>query len=254
IIVLLRDGQAVGTLASTLIGAGFGDSRMTVCQALGGSREKISEVSPAEASERVFQHPVCAALEIKGAGEALPLASGLPDALFAHDGQITKRPVRAMTLSALAPKHGEHLWDIGGGSGSISIEWLLADPSLRATTIEVDAPRAARIRENAMALGVDRLQVITGRAPAVLEGLGLPDVVFVGGGLSADLLERLISLGSGVRLVANAVTLEAETLLTDARKRLGGSLMRMDFSSAEPLGTKTGWRASFPVVQWSVTL
>ncbi|MFX5926231.1 cobalamin biosynthesis bifunctional protein CbiET, partial [Acinetobacter baumannii] len=77
-----------------------------------------------------------------------PRASGLPDTLFDHDGQITKRPIRALTLSALAPRPGETLWDIGAGSGSIAIEWLLAHPANRALAVEADAARAERARAN----------------------------------------------------------------------------------------------------------
>ena len=207
-----------------------------------------------EARTGVFEHPVCAALEIVGQGAALPLASGRADAFFANDGQITKRPIRALTLSALAPRRGEHLWDIGGGSGSISIEWLLTHSSLRATCIELNADRAARIKTNALELGVDRLNVIQGAAPEALADLSPPDAVFIGGGLSEDLLARLKKLEPGTRLVANAVTLESEELLMKAQQEIGGALMRIAVSSAEPIGSKHGWRSSMPILQWCATL
>ncbi len=185
----------------------------------------------------------------------MPLAAGRPDALFASDGTMTKRPVRALTLSALAPRPFQHLWDIGGGSGSIAIEWLLSDHSLSATTIEPDPERAARIIANAAALGVDRLKVVQGHAPQALERLAKPDTVFIGGGLSSDLLGWLEgALPEGTRLVANAVTLESEVLLVQAQARCGGELMRIDLSSVTPLGSKHGWKANYPIVQWSVTL
>jgi len=146
------------------------------------------------------------------------------------------------------------VWDIGGGSGSISIEWLLAHPSLSATAVEVDAARAARIGHNAAQLGADRLTVVHGAAPDALADLPLPDAVFVGGGLSAELLDTLLNLPEGTRLVVNAVTLESEALVVAMHAREGGTLLRIEVSEAAPIGGKTGWRANFPIVQWSVTL
>ena len=106
------------------------------------------------------------AIEVESSSEAriLPLTPGLADDLFEHDGQITKREVRAITLSSLAPRRGELLWDIGAGSGSISIEWMLADPSMRAVAIEADPERTARIRRNASAFGVPGLTIVEGSA------------------------------------------------------------------------------------------
>ncbi len=253
-IVLLRDGAAVAELAEWLDDLGFGDSTLCVMEALGGPRQRIRETTVAALDFDDIAHPVCVALEVTGNGAVLPLASGRPDGFFAHDGQITKRPMRALTLSALAPRPGEHLWDIGSGSGSIAIEWLLSHPSLSASAIEANPTRAARLSANAAALGADRLQVVTARAPEGLDGLPAPDAVFVGGGLSAALLERLAALPAGTRIVANAVTLESEALLSAWQARLGGDLLRIELSRAAPLGTRRGWKAAYPVVQWSVTL
>lgn len=244
-VLLVRDGEAVADLARYLGGEGVAAS-MTVMEALGGPRERVRPW-PCED----IAHPVCVALAVETCA-ALPLASGRPDDWFASDGQITKRPIRALTLSALAPRPGEHLWDIGGGSGSVGIEWMLAHPSLRCTTVEPRADRAARIGENAARFGLD-LSVVQGTAPAALAGLDRPDVVFVGGGLGPDLLDALVPL-AGTRLVANAVTLETEALLLDAQARLGGDLLRIELSAAAPLGPRRGWQASRPIVQWSVTL
>lgn len=255
LIVTLRDGAAPGALAGYLSGEGFGESRLHVMEALGGPREKITSGTASSYSEnRRVGHPVCVAIDVADGPDSLPRASGLPDHWFDHDGQITKRPLRALTLSTLAPHIGQHLWDIGGGSGSVAIEWLLAHPLMQATCVEVDPERAARITANAARLGVDRLRVKTGRAPEALDRLPAPDAVFVGGGLSPDLLHRLTGLASGTRLVANAVTLETETLLAEAHSRLGGALTRIELAQAAPLGTKRGWKGTYPIVQWSVTL
>ncbi|MFD1342076.1 precorrin-6y C5,15-methyltransferase (decarboxylating) subunit CbiE [Litorisediminicola beolgyonensis] len=253
LLVTLRDGAAVGDLAAYVTALGFGESTLTVMEALGGPRERITS-HRAETLSGSFAHPVLVALDITGAGETIPCASGREDTLFESDGQITKRPVRALTLSALAPRPHELLWDIGGGSGSVALEWLMAHPTTQAISIEPRADRAARIGRNAAALGQDRLQVVTGSAPEALDGLAMPEAVFVGGGLSAALLESLFArLPAGTRIVANAVTLESEALLAAAQAERGGDLLRIALSEAVPLGSKRGWRSAYPVVQWRVT-
>lgn len=251
LVVLLRDGAAVAALAGYLAEAGFGVSQLTVMEALGGPRERLTSCRADALPDRAFAHPVCVALEVAGDGLALPLTPGRPDDWFETDGQITRAPVRALTLAALAPRPGETLWDIGGGSGAVGIEWLLSDPSLAATAIEPRADRAARIARNAARLGVDRLRVIEGKAPEALDGLAPPDAVFVGGGLTPGLLDLLATLPNGTRLVANAVTLETEALLTAAQARLGGSLLRIELSTIAPIGPKRGWKAGWPITQWS---
>lgn len=250
LLVTLRDGAAVEALCAYLDGAGFGASRVTVLEALGGPRERI--VTAPEGAP--YAAPVAAAIEVRGAGDPLPLAPGRPDAFFDHDGQITKRPVRALTLSALAPRAGERLWDIGGGSGAVALEWLLCHPSLCAAAVEVRPDRAARIRRNADRLGQDRLTVVEGRAPEALDGLPRPDAIFVGGGLTGPLVGRLAALAPGARLVANAVTLETESLLLSLQERRGGDLLRLQTARPEPIGRLRGWAAAWPVLQWSVTL
>ncbi|WP_424985368.1 precorrin-6y C5,15-methyltransferase (decarboxylating) subunit CbiE [Microbulbifer sp. S227A] len=254
-IVLLRDGAAVADLAALITELGFDDSIMHVCEALGGPRERCRSSRAATLGLDDIRHPVCVGIEVAGAGAPLPLTAGKPDRVFETDGQITKSPMRALTLAALAPRPGEHLWDIGGGSGSVAIEWLLTHPSLRATSIEPRADRAARIERNARQLGVDHLRVVTGAAPDAICDLPLPNAVFVGGGLSGDMLAWLVgNLLPGTRLVANAVTLESETLLAEAQAAHGGDLLRINLAQAQPLGRKRGWKSAYPVVQWSVTL
>ncbi len=253
LLVTVRDGAAVSALADYLAGEGFGASMLHVLEALGGPRERVRSVRADALAWDDIAHPVCVGIEPAGEGAVLPLASGRPDGWFGSDGQLTKQPVRALTLSALAPRAGELLWDIGAGSGSIGIEWLLAHPANRAIAIEADPVRAERARANAARLGVDRLTVLPGRAPAVLPE-GVPDAVFIGGGLSQALLEALWArLAAGARLVANAVTLESEALLALWHGIEGGSLLRIELADAVPLGTRQGWRSRYPVVQWSVT-
>lgn len=250
IICLMRDGKAAGDLATWLTEHGWGASSMWSLAALGGSRESVKQNQAdsyvADSGEKL----VAVALEARGA-KGLPRSSGLADDLFAHDGQITKRPMRALALSALAPRPGEHLWDIGAGSGSISVEWSLCRGT--AVAIEARADRTENIRRNAETFGLaHRITVIEGTAPDALAGLAAPDAVFIGGGLDVTLFDAVWSrIASGARLVAHSVTLETETLLIDLHRRLGGELMRVDIAHAAPLGRYRSWEAVRPVVQWS---
>lgn len=254
IIVLLRDGDAVGALAAYLDDLGFGASRLHVMEALGGPRERLREIFAAVYDFTDVVHPVAVGVDVAGDGAALPQIPGLADNWFAHDGQITKSPIRALTLSALAPRAGELLWDIGAGSGSVAIEWLLAHRANRAIAVEGDPIRATRARVNAAQLGVPRLTVVQGKAPDALPEGPAPDAVFIGGGLSQTMLEALWDrLPAGVRVVANAVTLETEALLTLWHGAKGGTLLRIELSDAAPIGTRRGWKARYPIVQWSVT-
>ncbi len=254
ILALTSDSGGPAALAALLAETGFGASRLTVLEALGGARERVSShradrLALADAD----MLNVCAVEVAAGEGaRVLAYTPGLDDGLFEHDGQITKREVRALTLSALAPRHGELLWDVGAGSGSIGIEWMLADPSLRAIAVEGEPERAARIRRNAQAFGVPALSVVEGAAPPALDGLAAPDAVFIGGGGSeAGVMEAAISgLKPGGRLVANAVTTEMEAVLLAHHARLGGSLVRIDIARAAPVGQMTGWRPAMPVTQW----
>ena len=300
LIVLLRDGDALGALADLLCARGFGATSVTVLEALGGPRQRVTQFTAQAGVSGRCAHPLCAALhvcahgdrdrartgdrdgaqagdrvgseaagdgsgaasaegtdgsEAAAAGPALHCASGQPDALFDSDGQLTKRPLRALTLSALAPQPGELLWDIGGGSGSIAIEWLLSAASTQAVSIEARRERARRIGANARRLGAARLQVVHGRAPQALAGLPEPQAVFIGGGLSDALLEAVLAmLPRGARLVANAVTLDSEALLSRWQSARGGDLLRIELARCAPIGTRRGWHAAYPVVQWSVSL
>lgn len=256
LLLLSAGADTPAEVAELLRRRGWGPSRMTVLEQLGGDRERRLDGTADD-----WPHPPgdplnVIAVDCRRAPDALrlPLTPGLPDDAFEHDGQLTKRHVRAATLAALAPAPGELLWDVGGGSGSIGIEWMRAHPSCRAVAVERDPVRAARITRNADALGVPALRVVTGPAPAALAGLPAPDAVFIGGGLTAPgLLDACWeALPPGGRLVANTVTLESEALLTDRYRRHGGDLTRLAVAHAVPVGGFTGWRQAMPVTQWSV--
>jgi precorrin-6Y C5,15-methyltransferase (decarboxylating) len=178
-------------------------------------------------------------------------APGLPDDAYDHDGQLTKTELRALSVAALRPAPSALRWDVGGGAGSVGIEWMRHHPACRAVTVEVREDRAARIRTNAATLGVPGLRVLVGRAPDALAGLDDPDAVFVGGGVTAPgMLDPVwAALRPGGRLVANAVTVEGEAVLAAFRAGHGGALRRVGVERAEPVGRFAGWRALAGVTQ-----
>ena len=222
---------------------------------MGGPRERV-RAARADAFDLGTIDPLnTVAIAVAGEGRSLPLSPGLDDSLFENDGQLTKAEIRALTLAALRPHPGLHLWDIGAGAGSIAIEWMLRHPSLRATAIEARPDRAERIRRNAEALGTPDLAVVTGAAPEGLAGLQAPDAVFIGGGVSEPglLPAVLAALRPGGRCVANAVTLQGEAALLAAFAQQGGSLRRYSVDRASPVGSLHGWRPAMPVTQWAWT-
>jgi precorrin-6Y C5,15-methyltransferase (decarboxylating) len=285
VIALTADGAGPAALACLLADTGFGASRITVLEALGGPRARVRG-APAAGFDLGEIDPLnVVAIEVVAAPGAriITRAAGLADELFEHDGQITKREIRAVTLSTLAPRRGEMLWDIGAGAGSIAIEWMLADPSMRAVAIEAREDRAARIERNAAALGVPGLVVIHGTAPDILPSIiaresgrssprapgstgcpacvghdagfmakqSSPDAIFIGGGCGDAVLDAAIAvLRAGGRLVVNAVTLETEALLIAQQHKCGGTLVRIAVERAEALGGMTAWRPALPVTQW----
>ena len=251
LLVLSNDGQSPTAIAALLRASGFGPSRLSVFEHLGGAAERRID-GHAES----WQDPAIAALNLVAIDcladantPRLSRLAGLPDSAFKHDGQLTKRDVRAMTLARLAPTPGELLWDVGAGSGSIGIEWMRAPPSCRALAIEADAGRQQLIEHNRDALGVPGLQLIRGSAPQALAGLEAPDAIFIGGGVTRDgVLDTCWQhLRPGGRLVANAVTLQSEMTLMAWRAQHGGELTRIHVAQAQPLGDFDTWRQALPI-------
>lgn len=254
LLLLTDNGAAPAKIAAYLVRRGFGSARLTVLEHLGGAQETILA-----GTAKDWPHQSCADLNVVAVeiadGPGLSRLAGLDDDLYLHDGNITKREIRAVTLSRLSPFPGDLLWDIGAGSGSISIEWLRADRRNRAIAIEHKESRRSMIAQNAAALGVPQLDIRDGSVPAALDGLPAPDAIFIGGGVSTEgLIERCWqALKPGGRLVANVVTLEGEMLLVQACQAHGGDLGRFAVQRAEPVGRFHGWHAMMPVTQWSVT-
>lgn len=255
LVVYVADADGAGAVSALLRDHGWGPTELTILERLGGPGERVTATTAQEhrGGGAPLQTLALRCRPERGV-RALGRTPGLPDEAFDHDGQLTKREARALTLAALAPLPGELLWDVGAGSGSVSIEWLRTHPSMRAVAIEPRADRAARVRRNARDLGVPHLDVREGRAPAALAGLPAPDAVFLGGGLTADgvLDACLAAIRPGGRLVATAVTVETEQLLVAAHAAHGGRLTRLAVSRAEPLGGFTAWRPQMPLTQWTL--
>ncbi|MDD1012948.1 precorrin-6y C5,15-methyltransferase (decarboxylating) subunit CbiE [Pseudomonas rubra] len=251
ILLLSNDGSSPAAIAALLRERGFGPSRLQVFEHLGGSAERRLGGTAADWPHTQIADLNLIAIECLAAPDAPRLSplAGLPDSAFKHDGQLTKRDVRAITLARLAPQPGELLWDVGAGSGSIGIEWMRTHPSCRALAIESDEGRQQLIEHNRDALGVPGLQLICGRAPLALQGLERPDAIFIGGGVTREgvLQHCWEQLRPGGRLVANAVTLQSELALVNWREQHGGELTRIHIAQAQPLGEFDTWRQALPI-------
>ncbi len=255
ILILSEDGTTPARVAALLCELGYGGSAFHVLVRLGGPDERTCEATAETWAAAMTDDLNTIAVQcVAGPGAVvLPRVPGLPDNAFEHDGQLTKRVVRAATLAALTPQPGACLWDLGAGCGSVAIEWLRAVPNGRAFAVERKAERCEMIRRNANRLGVPQLDVVCSEIEHMVTDLPSPDAVFVGGGLSANVVESVwAKLVVGGRLAANAVTLEGEAVILRARETYGGDLTRIGVAHAAPVGGRTGWRPAMPVTQWSV--
>ena len=261
-VVLTRNGREPAELARLLYETGRGESVLTVLEQLGGPAERRRDGTArhwvAEAPDDIDDLNVVAV-------QYLPddrVLATQPDDVFANDGQLTKQSMRAVTLSALAPRPGERLWDVGSGSGSVAIEWCRAGHGCSAVAFERDELRRARIAANALAFGA-AVQVC-GAAPEAFGaaeltdggvlGVPRPSAIFIGGGITHPGVfdACLEALPSGGRLVANTVTAESEAFLVQRYSELGGELRRFQHYRGEPVGGFTGWRPAMPVTQWAM--
>jgi precorrin-6B C5,15-methyltransferase / cobalt-precorrin-6B C5,C15-methyltransferase len=254
LLILSEGGHTPGSVAQMLTERGLGDSQMTVLERMGGEQERIVTGQAANWKEERFADLNTLAIALPAHASNHSRLAGIPDHAYHHDGQLTKREVRAVTLAALTPQPGQLLWDVGAGCGSISIEWMRSHGRCRAIAIEQNPDRLQMIADNATALGTPNLKVIHGKAPVALQDLPEPDAIFIGGGVTVpDLLQTCWErLRSGGTLVANAVTVESEQMIFHGYNRWGGELSRIAIQRAEPVGKFLGWKAMAPVTQWRV--
>lgn len=256
ILALTSDASTVQSAAVLLAEKGYGASILHVLEHMGGAQERIFRMTAIEMAETppLLSDFNTLAIDCAQDGPLLSPVPGLPDEAFRHDGQLTKREVRAATLAQLSPFPDALLWDVGAGCGSIAIEWMRAGMGTRAIAVEGKPERVAMIRHNAASLGVPDLEIVEGAAPLALDGLKRPDVVFIGGGITGEGLFEACwdALGPGGLLVANAVTIEGEARLVELRSLFGGDLVRIQVSRAAPVGRYCGWKSLMPVTMWSV--
>lgn len=253
LIILSWDETTPARIAARLAQSGMGESRIFVLEHIGGARQRVRDALAKDFRFNDIAPLNTVGIEIVAGPDAriIPRAAGLPDEWFENDGQLTKSEIRAVTLSSLAPRRGELLWDIGAGSGSVAIEWMLSDPANRAIAIERDAGRAARIARNALALGAPDLQIVTGDAPEALMDLEPPDAIFVGGGATPETLSAAWSaIPSHGRLVVNAVTIETQQVLAQFYREKGGRLLQVQIARARPVGKFHGFDPGMTVTQW----
>jgi precorrin-6B C5,15-methyltransferase / cobalt-precorrin-6B C5,C15-methyltransferase len=256
LLALANDGHTANQVAKMLTEAGFGQSRMTVFEHMGGPLEKRHEgVAKTWRKKTKDLNIIAITCLADPAAPRVSKLAGLPDDLYQHDGQLTKQEVRAVTLAALSPAPGDILWDVGAGAGSIAIEFLRAEPTAKAIAIEHNAKRIKNIKANAQNLGAEHLKIIQGRAPEALKGFEKPSVIFVGGGVgNAKVLQACWrAIKPGGRLVANSVSIEGETRLFDMMRRYGGTMTQVAISHLDHIGDLHAWRAMRPVVQYRVT-
>lgn len=258
LLVLSANRTSPAAVAARLTQMGYGNSLITVLEHMGGEQERQVEGTAADwamADTDLADLNTLAIACIADAGtRSLPRLPGLPDAAFDHDGQLTKREVRAITLSTLAPLPGELLWDVGAGCGSIAIEWLRSHPRCRAIAIERHPTRLQSIADNAIALGVPQLHIVAGDAPLALKDLPTPDAIFIGGGATFEGVFEICwaALRPGGRLVISAVTLESEQQVLQWQQHWGGDLIRIGIQRAAPIGSFLGWKPFAPITQWHV--
>lgn len=253
VLVLSADGSVPAVVAEQLREIGFGRSRLVALEHLGADEQDVTDTTADEWTGRAADLHVLA-IEVAGDGPSYPLVGGLPDAAFEHDGQLTKRDLRASALARLAPRPGEHLWDVGAGAGSVGIEWARVHDRCRVSAVERDPERAVRVERNAARLGVPRVRVTVGAAPDALTDLDAPDAVFVGGGASRPGVIDACwqALRPGGRLVVHAVTLETESEVVARHAELGGELVRVSVETVDHIGGFRGWSPARAVVQWSI--
>ena len=258
VLVLSADEHTPAAVAHLLVDSRYGDSALTVLGDLGGPIESSTSFERARVlTTKEFSFPRLNIVAVECAGPNLGgWVAGLPDDAFEHDGQLTKRDLRASALARLAPSPGEHLWDVGAGAGSVGIEWMRAHPTCTATAVETDPRRAERIGRNAASLGVPGLLVVQGPAPDALTALPAPDAVFVGGGATRPgVIDTCVgALPGGGRLVVHGVTLETEQLLASLYRKHGGELTRIAVETAAPIGSFTGWTPARAVTQWALNV
>ena len=256
LLILSKDGDSPKQIATLLMERGFGESKIAVLEHMGGNKERrVNGTASDNWKKYSFSNLNILAVDCKASTQAVQwsLNPGLPEKAYIHDGKITKRVIRAVTISALEPMPGHVLWDVGSGSGSIAIEWLRSCSSVKAVAIERDKKQLSRIKLNSETLGTPHLKIVEGQAPKIfLKIKENPQKIFIGGGISSpkiinECIERLLPTGL---IIANSVTIESKQKLLRLWKKYGGDLTTLATSSANSIGRYNAFRPAMEVMQW----
>ena len=252
-IILVKDGSSVKKLTEYFISIGFGESKFTVFESLGYKNFRKRNIIAKKNIIEKFNHPVCLAIETLGRGLVVPKNSGKPDNFFENDGQLTKQYIRSITLSSLSPKPFENLWDLGAGSGSVAIEWLLSDKTVKAIAVEKNEKRSKFIERNCEKFGIDRIDIHNDEVKNVFRKLEKPNAIFIGGGLDENLFKKIWNyIPKNTRIVVNSVTIETEACMIKLFNIYGGSLKKIELSDIKLIGKKHSWSRNYPIVQWKI--
>lgn len=252
-------GEDPSRLSGELVQAGFGDARVTVAERLSYPDERITCATASEIAGQTFDDLNVMLIEFTGgagspANSRWPYASsGIPDELFIRgDVPMTKQEVRAVALAKLRLTATDTVWDVGAGTGSVSIEAALIARAGSVWAVERNATGVRLIRENADAFGCGNVHAVPGVAPEALAKLPVPDAVFVGGsaGELPSIVEAALEKNSQVRLCVPCVTVET---LTEACALLSGSRFKgfeacqVSAARAEAVGSHHLMKAQNPV-------
>lgn len=249
-------GEDPSRLSGELVQAGFGDARVTVAERLSYPDERITCATASEIAGQTFDDLNVMLIEFAGgvASSRWPYASsGIPDELFIRgDVPMTKQEVRAVALAKLRLTATDTVWDVGAGTGSVSIEAALVARAGSVWSVERNAAGVRLIRENADAFGCGNVHAVPGVAPDALAKLPVPDAVFVGGsaGELPSIVEAALEKNSQVRLCVPCVTVET---LTEACALLSGSRFKgfeacqLSAARAEAVGSHHLMKAQNPV-------
>lgn len=259
LLVIGQDETTPAKIAALLCEHGYGQSQMSVLASVGGDQEQRFDITANAVGDQIFPpfHIIAIACPANAPRESVVV---LPDSAFENDGKLTKRDVRASAIAKLAPFPGAVMWDVGSGSGAVAIDFLRNAPRGKAFAIDRNADQIAMAERNALQNGVVSLHSVAvdvAAANAALTDLPQPDAIFIGGGLSAQVIEQCqAALRPGGVLVAHAVTLESEQTLMGVWQATGGAMARLSMHHADPVGAFHGWRPLMPVTQlcWHKTM
>ena len=228
-----------GELCRMLADAGLGSLSVAVGENLSGPEEKITTSTAAELAGRSFAS--LSVLLAEPAPRFERRSPGLPDGMFVRgQAPMTKQEVRAAALAKLGVGPSDVLWDVGAGTGSVSVELALSAPEGQVFAVECDGEACALIRENRGKFSAWNLQLVEGKAPQALAGLPAPDAVFIGGtkGGMEDIVGQVLAKNENARICISAIALETLSAAVTALEKHGleADVAQIAVSRTRPAG------------------